>query len=79
MAPTLVASRTALSPERALRLRPGDAGSEAPAAENGTPLAYRLAYCAVPGGALRLRLGRAGSAAAAGGAGTLTHFAELLT
>ena len=31
MAPTLVASRTALPPEGALRLRPGKAGSAAPA------------------------------------------------
>ena len=31
MAPTLVASRTALPPEGALRLRPGGAGSAAPA------------------------------------------------
>jgi len=33
MAPTLVASRTALPPEGALRLRPGKAGSAAPAGE----------------------------------------------
>jgi N-acetylmuramate 1-kinase len=33
MAPTLVASRTALPPEGALRLRPGEAGSAAPAGE----------------------------------------------
>ena len=31
MTPTLVASRTALPPEGALRLRPGKAGSAAPA------------------------------------------------
>jgi iron complex transport system substrate-binding protein len=35
MAPTLVASRTALPPEGALRLRPGKAGSAAPAGEDG--------------------------------------------
>ena len=37
MAPTLVASRTALPPEGALRLRPGEAGSAAPAGEDGIP------------------------------------------
>ncbi|WP_240523271.1 DNA-3-methyladenine glycosylase 2 family protein [Polaromonas sp. AER18D-145] len=36
MAPTLVASRTALPPEGALRLRPGEAGSAAPAGEERT-------------------------------------------
>ena len=51
MAPTLVASRTALPPEGALRLRPGEAGSAAPAGEEG---------------ALRLRPGKASSAAPAG-------------
>ena len=35
MAPTLVASRTALPPEGALRLRPGEAGSAAPACAGG--------------------------------------------
>jgi AraC family transcriptional regulator of adaptative response / DNA-3-methyladenine glycosylase II len=35
-APTLVASRTALPPEGALRLRPGEAGSAAPAGEERT-------------------------------------------
>ena len=35
IAPTLVASRTALPPEGALRLRPGEAGSAAPAGEIG--------------------------------------------
>ena len=34
MAPTLVASRTSLPPEGALRLRPGRAGSAAPAGED---------------------------------------------
>ena len=34
-APTLVASRTSLPPEGALRLRPGEAGSAAPAGEEG--------------------------------------------
>jgi FdhD protein len=37
MAPTLVASRTALPPEGALRLRPGKAGSAALAGEDGAP------------------------------------------
>ena len=37
-APTLVASRTALPPEGALRLRPGEAGSAAPAGEEGAPM-----------------------------------------
>jgi heptosyltransferase-1 len=36
-APTLVASRTALPPEGALRLRPGKAGSAAPAGQEGIP------------------------------------------
>jgi hypothetical protein len=35
MTPTLVASRTALPPEGALRLRPGEAGYAAPAWEYG--------------------------------------------
>ena len=35
MAPTLVTSCTALPPEGALRLRPGEAGSAAPAREDG--------------------------------------------
>ena len=37
MAPTLVASRTALSPRGALRLRPGEAGSAALAGEERAP------------------------------------------
>ena len=37
MAPTLVASRTSLPPEGALRLRPGEAGSAAPAGEDLAP------------------------------------------
>jgi FdhD protein len=37
MAPTLVASRTALPPGGALRLRPGKASSAAPAGEEGAP------------------------------------------
>jgi tRNA threonylcarbamoyladenosine dehydratase len=37
MAPTLVAARTTLPPEGALRLRPGEAGSAAPAGQEGMP------------------------------------------
>ena len=37
MAPTLVTSCNALPPEGALRLRPGKAGSAAPAGEEETP------------------------------------------
>jgi FdhD protein len=37
MAPTLVASRTALPPEGALHLRPGEAGSTVAAGEDGAP------------------------------------------
>ena len=37
MAPTLVASRTSLPPGGALRLRPGEAGSAAPAGGDGCP------------------------------------------
>jgi FdhD protein len=44
MAPTLVASRTALPPEGALRLRPGEAGSAALAGEEGKPLAGLVFY-----------------------------------
>ena len=66
MAPTLVASRTALPPEGALRLRPGGAGSVAPADEDvaATLVASRAAL--PPEGALRLRPGEAGSVAPAG-------------
>ena len=44
MAPTLVASRTALPPEGALRLRPGEAGSAAPAGEEREPPAGLVFY-----------------------------------
>ncbi|MGV8805888.1 MAG: formate dehydrogenase accessory sulfurtransferase FdhD [Polaromonas sp.] len=43
-APTLVASRPLLPPEGALRLRPGQAGSTAPAGEEGAPLAGLVFY-----------------------------------
>ena len=50
VAPTLVASRTALPPEGALRLRPGEAGSAAPAGEEGAPtlVASRASGVALP-------------------------------
>ncbi|MEO5606024.1 MAG: formate dehydrogenase accessory sulfurtransferase FdhD [Polaromonas sp.] len=44
MAPTLVASRSLLPPEGALRLRPGEAGSAAPAGEEEAPLAGLVFY-----------------------------------
>ncbi len=73
MAPTLVASRTALPPEGALRLRPGEAGSAALA--GGRPRGFMSCASLTlvashpllpPEGALRLRPGEAGSAALAG-------------
>src|SRR3982750_459636 len=57
MAPTLVASRTTLPPGGALRLRPGKAGSAAPAGEDGAPTlvnaSLRRAAPFMGGGALR--------------------------
>jgi uncharacterized protein len=50
-APTLVASRTALPPEGALRLRPGKAGSAAPAGEDVTPALVSLSRALLPEGA----------------------------
>ncbi|MBA3593367.1 MAG: bifunctional [glutamate--ammonia ligase]-adenylyl-L-tyrosine phosphorylase/[glutamate--ammonia-ligase] adenylyltransferase [Polaromonas sp.] len=44
LAPTLVASHTALPPEGALRLRPGEAGSAAPAGEDEAPALRGLAH-----------------------------------
>jgi len=44
VAPTLVASRTALPPEGALRLQPGKAGSAAPAGERGSG----AVWCSAP-------------------------------
>ena len=52
MAPTLLASRSSLPPEGALRLRLGEAGSAAPAVEEGAPT---LIGSRAFGGALRLR------------------------
>jgi FdhD protein len=75
MAPTLVASRTALPPEGALRLRPGEAGSAALAGEEGDPTlgTDRSSLPLARGkGALRLRPGEAGSAALAGEEGDPT-------
>ncbi|MEO7953146.1 MAG: prepilin-type N-terminal cleavage/methylation domain-containing protein [Polaromonas sp.] len=70
MAPTLVASRTALPPGGALRLRPGKAGSAAPAGvEEHAPTLATACAALPPGGALRLRPGKAGSAAPARGCG----------
>ena len=70
IAPTLVASRTALPPEGALRLRPGEAGSAVPAGEDvaAEPTLLVASRTALPPeGALRQRPGEAGSAAPAGG------------
>ncbi len=64
--PTLVASRTALPPEGALRLRPGRAGSAAPAGEDGASTLPAAGGSLLPEGELRLRPGEAGSAAPAG-------------
>ena len=44
MAPTLVASCTALPPEGALRLRPGEAGSAALACEEGACMLSRVLF-----------------------------------
>jgi xanthine dehydrogenase small subunit len=59
IAPTLVASRTALPPEGALRLRPGEAVDL-------TPTLATACAALPPGGVLRLRPGKAGSAAPTG-------------
>jgi FdhD protein len=50
MAPTLVASRTALPPEGALRLRPGKAGSAALAGGDGAPTLPHCVRFAAPRG-----------------------------
>ena len=73
MAPTLVASRTALPPGGALRLRPGEAGSAAPVGEDGAPTLVASPTALPPGGALRLRPGEARSAAPAGEGAALKH------
>jgi FdhD protein len=70
VAPTLVASRTALPPEGALRLWPGEAGSAAPAGEDEAPTLVASRTALPPEGALRLRPGEAGSAAPAGEEGS---------
>ena len=61
MTPTLVTSCTALPPEGAARLRPGEAGSVALAVKPLRLLALRSAL--PPEGAARLRPGEAGSVA----------------
>jgi xanthine dehydrogenase small subunit len=55
IAPTLVASRTTLPPEGALRLRPGKAGSAAPAGVILAPTLPTSCGSLPPEGALRLR------------------------
>ncbi|MBG6074558.1 NAD-dependent DNA ligase LigA [Polaromonas sp. CG_9.11] len=65
-APTLPASRGSLPPEGALRLRPGEAGSVAPAGEYGGSTVPDSRGSLPPEGALRLRPGEAGSVALAG-------------
>ena len=71
MAPTLATACAALPPGGALRLRPGKAGSAAPACGCGDERALRVVVptLAVSCNALRLRPGKAGSAAPAGGCG----------
>ena len=61
IAPTLPPSGGSLPPEGALRLRPGEAGSAAPAGED-CPLRSSLRVVC-PQGPLRLRPGKAISAA----------------
>ncbi|HQS39716.1 hypothetical protein, partial [Polaromonas sp.] len=58
--------RSTLPPEGALRLRPGKAGSAAPAGEENTPTLLASRSTLPPEGALRLRPGKAGSVAPAG-------------
>jgi len=53
-------------PEGALRLRPGKAGSAAPAGEDSAPTLPTSCGSLPPEGPLRLRPGKAGSAAPAG-------------
>ena len=81
MAPTLVASRTSLPPEGALRLQPGEAGSAAPAGGEGTLARATAGAALLPEGALRLRPGEPGSAALAGeeGAGLVFYTTGRLT
>ena len=67
MVPTLPTSCGSLPPEGALRLRPGEAGSAAPAGvEELAPTLVASRTALPPEGALRLRPGEAGSAAPAG-------------
>ena len=71
-APTLPTACGSLPPGGALRLRPGEAGSAAPAGEEGAPTLPTAYDSLPPEGALRLRPGEAGSAAPAGGEGAST-------
>ena len=71
MAPTLFTSCNTLPPEGALRLRPGKAGSAAPACECGsgtargrTPMLFTSCNT-VPSEGAELRLGRPGTSFAA--------------
>ena len=75
-APTLVASRTALPPGGALRLRAGEAGPAALAGEEKAPTLVASRTALPDAGALRLRTGEAGSAALAGEEHTLTRLAS---
>jgi hypothetical protein len=68
MAPTLVASRTALPPEGAV---PPKGGLSAGLA----PTLFTSCNALPPGGALRLRPDKAGSAAPAGEEGAASHTA----
>ncbi|MEO7953144.1 MAG: prepilin-type N-terminal cleavage/methylation domain-containing protein [Polaromonas sp.] len=69
-APTLATACAALPPGGALHLRPGKAGSAAPAGvEEQAPTLVASRTALPPKGALRLRPGKAGSAAPAGGFG----------
>ena len=79
-APTLVASRTTLPPEGALRLRPGEAGSAAPAGEEEpTRIDSRITLPLTQDkGALRLRFGEADSAALVGEEQALTPVASVV-
>ena len=62
-APTLPAARGSLPPEGALRLRPGKAGSAAPAVEETAPTLPAARGSLPPGAAPRLRSGKASPAA----------------
>jgi xanthine dehydrogenase small subunit len=67
IAPTLATACAALPPEGALRLRPGKAGSAAPAGGEDAPALATACAALPPERALRQRPGKAGSTAPAGG------------